>query len=156
MGSIRITRLPAPSADPSLLGQIFDYSDAFDVRVPRPDSRTAEQWARCALEQAPTPMRRAVLLIHRRVLRLRLEPVGRPDNVLGWHVRSSQPDQIELEASGPLMRAVIIGRRTAPVATEVRTFVFYRRRLAAAVWALVGPLHRRVAPYLLKRGARSA
>jgi hypothetical protein len=147
-----VDRLPTPGIAATHDG-VPDYADAFEVRIDRPDHRSAEQWARCALERAPTVVRRVVVVAHRGVLRFRLGPLRSSDHVLGWQIRDSHPDTIELAAEGPLMSGLIVGRRTSPTTTQIETFVFFHRRSAATIWTLVGPLHRRIAPLLLKRAA---
>jgi hypothetical protein len=132
-----------------------DYADAFEIRLPVPDARTAEEWARSGLERAPVAVRRLVVWVHRRVLGFPLDPGHSPGTVLGWPIRSSEPHVIVLEAESALLRGVLVGRRPDPSATRLTTFLFFRRRrLARLVWALVGPLHRAVAPLLLARAAR--
>lgn len=132
-----------------------DYRDGFEVCVGRPDTRSAEQWARASLEEVPWVLRRLIVVVHRKVLRLRLGPLSSPDHVLGWRIASAEPDEVRLEAAGPLIEAVIIGRRTGPEATQIRTFVGYRRPAARGVWAVIGPLHRRVATLLLRLAAKA-
>ena len=145
----------AATSDPAL-AEVPDYADCFEVTLREPDGRTAEEWARAALEGMPPALRALVLLAHRRVLRLRLGPLEGTDHVLGWRVVTSQPDLVQLVAEGSLLRGVILGRRTGPTTAVIRTAVFFRARPAARLtWVLVGPLHRRVAPYLLQRAARS-
>jgi hypothetical protein len=134
-------------------GNASDYADAFEVRTDVPDARSAEEWARTALERAPAIVRLVVLVVHRGVLRFRLGPMHAADHVLGWRIRRSEPDTIELTADGPLMSGLIIGRRTGPTAARLDTFLTFHASSAAMVWALVGPLHRRIAPVLLKRAA---
>jgi hypothetical protein len=64
---------------------------------------------------------------------------------------------VRLEAESPLLRAVLVGRRTEDRATRLTTLLFFARPFAMrAIWTLVGPLHRRIAPYLLARAARAA
>jgi hypothetical protein len=138
------------------LDELADYTDFFEVEVTHPDDRTAEEWARSALEGMPTALRALVLFAHRRLLRFGLGPLEEADHVLGWRVVSSEPDAVRLEAEGPLLRAVLVGRRTSPTSTALRTSLFFRRRRAARLtWTVVGPVHRRVAPYLLARAART-
>lgn len=139
------------------LGEGADYADRFEIAVADADERTAEQWARGALEGMPAALRAFVLFAHRRLLRLRLGHLESDGNVLGWRIVTSQQDLVQLEAEGPLIRAVLLGRRTSQATMVLRTFVFFRRAPAARVtWAVVGPIHRRVAPYLLERAARQA
>jgi hypothetical protein len=135
---------------------VADYSDCFQVETTGPDDRTAEEWARAALEGMPAALRALVLFAHRRVLRFGLGPLDAADHVLGWRVVSSEHDAVRLEAEGPLIRAVLVGRRTSPTVMVLRTFVHFRRgSLSRATWFVVGPVHRRVAPYLLARAAGS-
>ena len=68
---------------------------------------------------------------------------------------SSARDHVVLEADGPIMRAVMVGRKTEPGVTVLGTFVFYRRPVASILWTVVGVVHRRVAPYLLARVAET-
>lgn len=131
-----------------------DYRDAFEVSLDKPDARTAEQWARAALEHAPTAVRWVVLIAHRGVLRLRLGPMSSPEYVLGWKIPACQPDKIELATDGPVMRGLIVGYRISPTTTQIETLLYFHRRpLGRAIWAVVGPVHRRVAPLLLRRAA---
>jgi hypothetical protein len=134
-----------------------DYADAFEVVVPRPDGRTPEQWVRAGLEQAPAAVRRLILVVHRQVLRLEVGPLAGPDWILGWRIVSSTPDVVRLEAAGSLAGAVLVGRRVGPTRMRLTTALAYRRPgLARSVWACVGPLHRLLAPLLLKRACATA
>jgi hypothetical protein len=131
-----------------------DYADAFEIRTREPDGRTAEQWARAALEQAPWPVRCLVVVAHRYVLRFRLGPLTSPDHVLGWRIVRSEPDVIRPEAESPLVRAVLVGRRPEPTRTVLTTALFFVRPVVARViWAAVVPVHRGVARYLMARAA---
>ena len=133
-----------------------DYSDAFEVRLREPDGRTAEEWIRAGLEGAPAPVRWTIVVVHRYVLRFRLGPLTSRDRVLGWRVAESTPEVVRLEAESPLLRAVLVGRRTDERATRLTTLLFFvRPSVMRSVWTVVGPLHRRIAPYLLGRAARA-
>lgn len=99
-----------------------DYTDMFEAPI------------RDALVEAPG----AVRWIHRHVLRFD-----------GWTVVRSEPDELVLAADGPLMRATLTLQRHDGHAA-LTTRLHYRRKLAARmVWAVVGPVHRVVAPRLL-------
>jgi hypothetical protein len=111
----RARRIPVVAEEPLIGGDRYDYSDAFEIRVREPDARSAEQFVRCALEQAPWPMRTTVWIAQRNLLRLRLGPRSSPDHLLGWKIL-----------------------RPAP---------------ARVVWKIAGPLHRRIATYLLEPAA---
>ena len=133
-----------------------DYADAFEVRAPEQDDRTAEQWIRSGLEGAPGWMRRLILVVHRHVLGFRLGPLNGPDHVLGWPIVASEPVEVRLEASSRLLRGVFVGRRVDPSSRRLTTLLFFARPEARVLWAIVGPLHRRIAPYLLARAASGA
>lgn len=128
-----------------------DYADVFDVELLQGDSRTAEHMFRDAVGDEPG----AVLWIHRHVLRFRLGPYSSPDHIIGWTIVHSDHDQLTLAANGPLMRGELTLRRDNGRRASLTTRVYYVRRTAArAVWAMVGPLHRAVAPRLMQRAAR--
>ena len=138
--------------DPRAAGS--DYADAFEIRLAGTDDRTAEEWLRDALEQLPAPVRWAIVVVHRYVLRFRLGPLGAPDHVLGWRVATDEPTEMVLQTSSSLLDATIVGRRPDPTRTSITTALRHRRPLLARlVWMLVGPLHRRIAPLLLERAA---
>ncbi|ETB26582.1 hypothetical protein O977_23405, partial [Mycobacterium avium subsp. paratuberculosis 10-5975] len=66
----------------------------------------------------------------------------------------SARDEVVLAARGPLMDARLTLRREDGRRAVLTTRLHYRHKLAArAVWALVGPLHRIVAPRLMRRAA---
>jgi hypothetical protein len=63
-------------AEEPLIGRDrYDYADAFEIRLREPDARSAEQFARCALDQAPWPVRWTVRIAQRNLLRVRLGPL---------------------------------------------------------------------------------
>jgi hypothetical protein len=129
-----------------------DYADSFRLDLAEPDTRSAEQWLRDALERSPA-VRWIVLVVHRHVLRFELGPLD-DDHVIGWRIAGSEPDVVRLQASSPLFRGQIEGRRFGGTATTVTTTLRYGRPvLSRVIWTIVGPLHRRIAPYLLERAA---
>lgn len=95
-----VNRLPTPRLD-SRHDAEPDYADAFEVCARAPDDRSAEQWARNAVERAPWLVRGVVILVHRHVLRFDLGPPRSTDHVLGWRVRRSEPDTVELALMDP-------------------------------------------------------
>jgi Protein of unknown function (DUF2867) len=132
----------------------FDYADAFELHTAESDSRTALEWLRAGLEDSPTALRWLIVIVHRYALRLRLGTGSDRDHVLGWHVAKLEPEETRLEASGPLISARLVGRRIDTHTVRLDTFLtFNALRAGPVVWALVGPLHRKVAPSLLKRAA---
>ena len=154
----RAHRVPVRQREPLVGGDSYDYADAFEIRLHQPDARSAEEFTRYALEEAPWRVRTTVWLAHRYLLRLRLGPRSSPAHVFGWKIVTSQPDVIELEAVSPLLgRGVIVGRRPDPTRVVVTTYVYFRRpALGRVVWAVTAPLHRRVAAFLLEHAAASA
>jgi hypothetical protein len=74
-----------------------DYEDAFAVELRSAHVRTAEQWARAILEDAPLAMRNGL----RRgwlALGLKLDAAPPERSVLGWEVRRSTRDSLLLGA----------------------------------------------------------
>ena len=153
--SPRARRVPVAADEPLIGSQRYDYADAFEIRLREPDARSAEQFVRGALEQAPRRMRWTIRAVHRHLLRLRLGPRSSPDHLFGWRIVTSKPDVIHLEAVSPLLgRGAIVVRRVDPTCAVVATYLFHTRPAPARlVWAIVGPLHRRVAPYLMEHAA---
>lgn len=153
--AVRARRVPAIE-EPLIGADRYDYADTFEIRAPDGDARSAERFIRSALEEAAWPVPSTMRLVHRHVARFRLGPRSSPDHLLGWRIVSSERDVIELETDSPILRAVIVVRR-AESAWRVTTYLFYSRPAAARLlWTLIGPLHRRIAPYLLERAAASA
>jgi hypothetical protein len=123
-----------------------DYTDVFEVPIPQGDSRTAERALRDAVGNRPGAGGSLVSWIHRHVLRLRLGPYSSPDHIIGWPIARSDRDEIVLATRGQLTLRRADGRAT------LTTRLHYRHKIAArTVWAIVGPLHRAVAPRLTKR-----
>ena len=137
--------------EPRLAASRAQYTDAFEARLGWSDGRTAEQWARHALEAAPLPVRLLVLVAQRRVLGLRLGPHPSPEHVLGWRIVHSDPGVVHVAASSPLVDAVVVARRPERTRVVLTTAITHRRRAGAVLWAVVAPVHRAVARYLLRR-----
>ena len=143
---------PVPVApDPLIGGAAYDYADAFELRLDRPDAHTAEQWFRAGLAQGGPVLRGIVRFAHGRVLRLALSSDAA--SILGWRTLSSTADALHLCAEGPLLCAEIVARRRSETTATLTTFLAFRRRRTRLLWLLTGPVHRRVAPYLLGRAA---
>lgn len=137
-----------------MMNRAPDYSDTFTVPIPSRDERSAEELARAGLEGAPAPVRAFILLVHRHVLRFRLHRGTDPGHLLGWTVTEAGDDRFRTEAGGPLYDGVLLATR-APDRLRLDTSLRYRRRvLSRAVWTVVGPVHRLLAPYLLRRAVR--
>jgi hypothetical protein len=136
-------------------GDAADYVDVFEVPVRSTDSRTAEQAFRDALEQTPSALGVAVGWIHRHLLGFQLGPFSSPEHVIGWSITRSDTDEIVLAANGPLMHGQLDMRRHDGRRAVLTTRLHYRHKITGRmVWAAVGPLHRTIAPQLMKRTAR--
>ena len=132
-----------------------DYVDTFDAPLLDGDTRTAEQAFRDGLGHGPSLGGNAVMWIHRHILRFRLGPSSSPEHIIGWTVVRSDRDEIALAADGPLMRGQLTLRREDGSRAVLTTRVRYHQRIAAsAVWFVVGPVHRIVAPRLIQRSAQ--
>ena len=138
-----------PVDEPLVLGGSYDYADAFTVGMAPRDPRTAEQWTRRALGEAPRAVQLVALVAQRRVLGLRLGDPADPATVLGWRVAVAEPALTELRASSPLLDARLVVRTTDGRLLLTTAITYRRRRAGRAVWALVAPLHRAVARFLL-------
>lgn len=131
-----------------------DYLDGFEVGGPVSVDVPPELLARRALEGSGRLTRAGIRGAHRFALGLRLEPEGAPGHVLGWRVAESTHRQARLEAVSPLLAATLLVRRTDTDGLQLLTALRYTRpRAATAVWGLVGPLHRLLAPRLLARSS---
>jgi hypothetical protein len=155
-GTAAATRLFVSAEDATAIGHRYDYADAFRIAIPAGDDRSAEQFARDALESAPPPLRALVWTVFRWVLRFDLGPRYSPDHILGWAIVHSTPDEVRLETRSHRFEAVLLGTRPDPAAAKLVTAVTYRATGAGVIWAAVAPLHRLVARILLRHAARSA
>ena len=146
-----ITR--APVAPEPLIDRVYDYADTFAISLDEADAHTAEEWVRAALAHAAPAVLATIRFVHGRIARFSLSSA--PDSVLGWRTLSSSRDAFHIATQGPLLRAEIVTRRTSPTTATLTTFLFYERRATRLLWLLIGPLHRRIAPYLLAGAADS-
>jgi hypothetical protein len=144
---VRKVPVPADARARSTLSQI-DYEDAFVLDNPGARDRTAEQWIREILEQAPLAVR-SQLVSGWSSIGLKL---GR-EGVLGWDVRRSTPDFVLLGAGSRIGMPgeLLLERRDG--ALLFATFVQHDNALARAVWAGVEPVHVPVVRRVLEQAA---
>ena len=125
-----------------------DYEDAFAVELGSAHVRTAEQWARAILEDAPPAMRNGL----RRgwlALGLKLDATPSERSVLGWEVRRSTPDYVLLGADSRIgMPAELLVTRQKR-AVRIATFLEHQSSAARAMWATFERAHRRIVPRVL-------
>lgn len=127
-----------------------DYADAFEVARSPTDRRSAEQWARHSSERLPVTLRRSGLLIHRRILGFRVGPWASSDHIFGWRIATSEPELLHLEARSTLLNGHMVWRLHQERLVMTTFLQYERRRTAPMVWAVIGNIHRGVAPYLLE------
>lgn len=106
---------------------------------------------RAALDGAPFWLRWFVRLGWRFVLGFQPSSAR---NVLGWPIVATTADCVVLEQQSPLFAAALLMRR-APNSLIWATRVDYKRRGARLLWSLIGLIHRRIVPYVLRRAATS-
>jgi hypothetical protein len=135
MSAVRQVAVPAAVRALSTLDRV-DYADAFRVELEDVRSRTAEEWARAVLEDAPLAVR-GQLLSGWSSLGLK---VGR-GSVLGWHVRSSTPDVLLLGAGSRIgMPGELLFKRERH-GLLFATFVRQGNPVARALWGRVERVH---------------
>lgn len=155
---VRQVELPRAARALSTLSRI-DYEDAFLGESDYARERTAEQWARAILEDAPIATQ-AQLRWGWFWLGLRLGWPCAAGHVLGWEVRRSTPDFVLLGAGSRIgMPAELVCRRQGDTVL-VATLVQQQNPVARAIWVGVEPVHVRIVPRLvaraLRQGARRA
>ncbi len=155
-GAPRARRVPVAAEEP-LGDDRYDYADAFEIRPREADARSAEQFVRSALKDASRLVRWTIWIAHRYLIRFRLAPRLSKDHILGWEILRSESDVVVLQAVSPFLQGVIVGRKVDPNRAVITTYVFYTRPTVCRVLLkIIGPVHRRIAPYLLERAAASA
>ena len=127
-----------------------DYADVFTAVTGGAAGRSAEGWARAALEGTPTGRSAPFLW---RLLGLRLGPTPSPDHVQGWRILDRGDDWITLEATSGLMTAHAVAH-VDEGHVSLALFLRYDRPVAALVWLPVGAMHRRGVPAMLRQALR--
>lgn len=114
--------------------------------------RTAEQWARALLEDAPAATR-TMLSSGWASLGLEHGRAGSDRSVLGWEIRRSTEDVVLLGAESRLgMPAELLVERRRD-GLLFATFVEHGNPVARAIWAGVEPVHVPIVRRLLERVA---
>ena len=132
-----------------------DYVDACRAEAPALQDRTAEQWARAMLEDAPPDARRALRWVWKG-LGLKLGSTGNERLVLGWEVRLSSPEVALLGADSLLgLRGEVLLKRQSELLLFA-TFIQFQNPVARAVWSRVAPGHRQTVRNLLEAAVARA
>ncbi len=129
-----------------------DYQDAFVVATGPAQDRTAEQWARVLLEDAPASTRGSLSRGWARLgLLLGSAPPDR--SVLGWEIRRSTPDIVLLGAEGRfgLSGELLFERR--PRTLLCATFVHLENHVSRGLWAAIESRHQQVVRDLLEQAS---
>ena len=129
-----------------------DYADVFTAVTGGAAGRSAEGWARAALEGTPTGRSAPFLW---RLLGLRLGPTPSPDHVQGWRILDRGDDWITLEATSGLMTAHAVVK-VDDGQVSVALFVRYDQPVAAVIWPPVSVMHRRAVPVMLRQALRAS
>jgi hypothetical protein len=154
MDRVRQIAVPADARALSTLAQI-DYEDAFLVDTAAARERTAEQWARAVLEDAPLA-RRTTLLSGWSAIGLKVGGAQCGRSVLGWPIRRSAPDHVLLAAESRIgMPGQLLFQRRGDKLLFA-TFVQQGNQVARAVWAGVEPVHVPIVRRILEEASRRA
>ena len=128
-----------------------DYVDLFTATTSGATDKSAEEWARAALEDTPAGRSAPFLW---RLLGLRLGPTPSPDHVQGWKIADRGEDWIRIETTSWFMTAhavVQVDDRHVSVALFVR----YDRPIAGHIWSPVSVMHRRGVPVILRQALKA-
>lgn len=128
-----------------------DYVDLFTVATPMATDRSAEEWARAVLEQAPVSRRNARVLW--RLMGLRLGRPHTPDHVQGWKIAARGDNWLRVETSSWYLTAQAVCL-VEPGQVSISLSLCYDRPVGALVWALVSGPHQRGVPVMLRQAVR--
>jgi hypothetical protein len=128
-----------------------DYVDLFTVQTATAADRSAEEWARAVLEQAPVSRRNARMLW--RLMGLRLGPRHSADHVQGWKIAARGDNWLRVETASWYVTAqavCLVEESQVSMSLSLR----YDRAVAALVWALVSGPHQRAVPVMLHQAVK--
>jgi hypothetical protein len=129
-----------------------DYVDLFTAVTSGAADKSAEEWARTALEDTPTGRSAPSLW---RLLGLRLGPTTSPDYVQGWKIADRDDDWIRIEATSWFMTAqAVIHADDGQVSLAL--FIRYDQPIAAVIWPPVSVMHRRAVPVMLRQALEAS
>lgn len=149
---VRHVRVPPEVQPLSTLARI-DYENAVLADLGPAQDRTAEQWARAILEDAP-PETRHALTQGWTALGLQLGPARSEDFVLGWPVRHSTPDLVLLSADPTLGLSGELLFQRRPQSLLLACFIQLEDDTARALWTQAESRHPHVMHQLLEQATR--
>ncbi|MFJ8390908.1 hypothetical protein ACIQ9Q_41830 [Streptomyces sp. NPDC094438] len=147
----RVCHVPVPP-DAHALSTLarIDYENALVTDLDPAQDRTAEQWARTVLEEAPSDMRQA-LTKGWTALGLQLGPAQGEGFVLGWPVRHSTPDVLLLSADPTLgLHGQLLFQRRSHTLL-LAAFIQLDSERARALWAPAEGRHPHVMHQVLEQ-----
>lgn len=127
-----------------------DYVDTATADVAEASARSPEVWGRAVMERTALG-RRAPLLWT--TLGLRLGPRPSPDHIQGWRIAARGDDWIRVDTRSWYARAEAVCR-VEDGRVSMALFLHYDRPIAAVIWAVIGPLHRRGLPAMVREAVR--
>jgi hypothetical protein len=132
-----------------------DYTDGFRLETELAQERTAEEWARALLEEAPEETR---VTLRRGWSALGVQLGSTEDGrlVLGWAMRRSSPDNVVLGARSRLGIETEVLVRREHTAVLVATFTQFENSAARAAWTGFARKHRLVLHHLLEQAGKRA
>ncbi|WP_165962787.1 DUF2867 domain-containing protein [Occultella glacieicola] len=122
----------------------LDYVDRVSMRTAVVAS--AQDWARAMFGDEPDLAERA---IWHGLLRLRLSPSRSRDTLAGWRIAAVERDWIRLEADSGLVSGNLIVT-TGDGRVALTTCLSYRHVAGRVVWGVLAPIHRTLAPSLVR------
>jgi hypothetical protein len=128
-----------------------DYADLFTITTAMAADRSAEEWARAVLEQAPVSRRNARALW--RFMGLHLGPRHSADHVQGWKIAARGDNWLRVETASWYLTAqavCLVEERQVSLSLSLR----YDRPVGALVWTLVSGPHQRAVPVMLHQAVR--
>lgn len=129
----------------------IDYTDAF--RAQTPHQRSPQGWARAVFEGPSWPLPSLLHFLWSKIVRLDLTPRTDRSRVLGWKITSRTADSLVLGSEAPGIQVRLVAL-IEPSAVSWTTTIRYKSWCGRAAFALLGPVHRALAKYLLARAAR--
>jgi hypothetical protein len=129
-----------------------DYVDLFTATTSGATAKSAEEWARLALED--TPIGRSAPMLWQ-LLGLRLGPSPSPEYVQGWKIADRGDDWIRIEAASWFMTAHAVVQ-VDEERVSIALFLRYDQRIAALLWPPVSVMHRRAVPIMLRQALKTS
>ncbi|MEU8686632.1 hypothetical protein [Streptomyces sp. NPDC048611] len=149
---MRHVPVPSHARQLSTLARI-DYENAVLADLGPVQDRTAEQWARTIMEDAPSDMQRT-LTQGWTALGLQLGPARSEGFVLGWRVQHSTPDLVLLSAAPTLGLSGELLLQRRPHSLLLSCFIRLDDDRARGLWDRTESRHPKAMHQMLERATR--